>query len=210
MKKIHRSYCGLCHPRCGTLLHIENGKAVKVTGDPDHPITRGVICERGRLMLDHLYHPQRLNYPLKRTGKRGQGQWKRLNWEQALDEVAEKLAGLKEQYGAETLTFTHGTKRTYHWDCRRFFNLFGSPNTCGAGNICFCPSYATEYATYGGVSGDLDEGSDSRCIVLWGCNASQSSPTGLYAQLVNARKKGAKLIVVDPRRIKEVEMADLW
>ena len=66
--EIRRSYCGFCHPRCGILLHIENGKVVKVTGDPDHPITRGAICERGRLMLDHIDHPQRLNFPLKRTG----------------------------------------------------------------------------------------------------------------------------------------------
>lgn len=208
MKKIIRSYCGLCHPRCGTLLHIENGQVVKVTGDPDHPITRGGICERGRLMPDHIYHPQRLNYPLKRIGERGQGRWRRVTWDQALDEVAGKLSSLKDKYGAETLTFTHGTKRTYHWDCRRFFNLFGSPNTCGVNNICFCPTYATEYATYGGVS--FGEISDTRCIVLWGCNASKSSPIGLYPQLVKARKNGAKLIVIDPRRIKEAEMADLW
>lgn len=97
MQKIVRSYCGLCHPRCGTLLHIEDGKVVKVTGDPDH-----------------IYHPQRLNYPLKRTGERGQGQWQRITWDQALDEVAEKLTGLRDKYGAETLTFTHGIKRTYH------------------------------------------------------------------------------------------------
>ena len=208
MKKIIRSYCGLCHPRCGTLLHIENGQVVKVTGDPDHPISRGGICERGRLMPDHIYHPQRLNYPLKRIGERGQGRWRRVTWDQALDEVAGKLSSLKDKYGAETLTFTHGTKRTYHWDCRRFFNLFGSPNTCGVNNICFCPTYATEYATYGGVS--FGEISDTRCIVLWGCNASKSSPIGLYPQLVKARKNGAKLIVIDPRRIKEAEMADLW
>lgn len=208
MLEVKRSYCGLCHPRCGNLLHIEDGKVVKITGDPDHPINRGVLCERGRLMLDHIYHPQRLNYPLKRTGERGQGQWQRLSWEQALDEVAEKLASLKEQYGAETLTFTHGTKRTYHWDCRRFFNLFGSPNTCGVNNICFCPTYATEYATYGGVA--FGEIVNTRCIVVWGANASKSSPIYLHPQIVQARKKGVKLIVIDPRRIKEAEMADLW
>ncbi len=78
MGKVVRSYCGLCHPRCGILLHIKYGKVEKVTGDPDHPITRGAICERGRLMQDHIYHPQRLNYPLKRTGERGQGSWERL------------------------------------------------------------------------------------------------------------------------------------
>jgi anaerobic selenocysteine-containing dehydrogenase len=209
MKKIVRSYCGLCHPRCGTLLHIEDGKVVKVTGDPDHPITRGAICERGRLMPDHIYHPQRLNYPLKRTGKKGQGQWQRLTWDQALDEVAEKLSRLRDKYGAETLTFTHGTRRTYHWDCRRFFNLFGSPNTCGVNTICMCPSYATEYATYGGmVMGS--ETWQAQCIVLWGSNASNSNPIGLYPKIVKARKNGARLIVIDPRRIKEAEMADLW
>ena len=56
MSEIRKSYCGLCHPRCGTLLHIENGKVVKVTGDPDHPITRGAICERGRLMPCRMPH----------------------------------------------------------------------------------------------------------------------------------------------------------
>ena len=209
MEKIVRSYCGLCHPRCGTLLHIEDGKVVKVTGDPDHPITRGAICERGRLMQDHIYHPQRLNYPLKRTGERGQGRWERITWDQALDEVAEKLSGLRDKYGAETLTFTHGTKRTYHWDCRRFFNLFGSPNTCGVNTICMCPSYATEYATYGGMAMG-SEVMAARCIVMWGSNASKSNPIGLYPQIVMARKNGAKLIVIDPRRTKEAGMADMW
>ncbi|MCP3177229.1 molybdopterin-dependent oxidoreductase [Desulfuromonas sp. KJ2020] len=209
MKEIRKSYCGLCHPRCGTLLHIENNKVVKVTGDPDHPISRGAICERGRLMVEHLYHPQRLNYPLKRVGKKGEGHWQRISWDQALDEVAEKLASLKEKHGAETLAFTHGTKRTYHWDCRRFFNLFGSPNTCGVNTICMCPSYATEYATYGGmIMGSEVMG--ARCVVLWGNNASNSSPLYLSAHLAKARKNGAKLIVIDPRRIKEAEQADLW
>ena len=81
MSEIRRSYCGLCHPRCGTLLHIEDGRIVKVTGDPEHPVTRGVICERGRLMPDHVHHPRRLNYPLKRKGEKGGGQWQRLTWE---------------------------------------------------------------------------------------------------------------------------------
>ncbi len=207
--EIRRSYCGLCHPRCGMSLHIEDGKVVKITGDPDHPITRGALCERGRLMLDHIYHPQRLNYPLKRVGERGEGRWQRVTWDQALDEVAGKLSNLKDEYGAETLAFTHGTKRTYHWDCRRFFNLFGSPNTCGVNTICMCPSYATEYATYGGmVMGSEIMG--ARCIVLWGNNASKSSPVGLYPQILKARKNGAKLIVIDPRRTQEAEMADLW
>lgn len=208
MTKTRRSYCGLCHPRCGTLLHFEDGKVIKVTGDPDHPVTRGAVCQRAYLMPDHLYHPDRLNYPLKRAGEKGEGVWRRITWEQALDEVAEKLSDLGERFGAETLAFTHGTKRTYHWDQRRFFNLFGSPNTCGANNICMCPSYATEYASYGGMVHSEIMGAE--CIVVWGSGASKSEPVGMFAQIAKARKRGARLIVIDPRRTKEAEMADMW
>lgn len=208
MTEIRRSYCGLCHPRCGTLLHFEEGRATKVTGDPNHPVNRGHICERGRLMVDHLYHPDRLNHPLKRIGGRGEGRWENLTWDQALDEVAGKLADLRTRYGAETLAFTHGTKRTYHWDGRRFFNLFGSPNVVGVNNICMCPSYATEYATYGGMAwSDLFQ---ARCIVIWGKAPSMAEPVLGFPHLVQAKKRGAKFIVIDPRRTKEAEMADIW
>jgi len=208
MSEYRRSYCGLCHPRCGLLLEIEKNRIVSVQGDPEHPVTRGVICERGRLMADHVHHPERLNHPLKRKGDKGSGQWHRLSREQALDEVAEKLDRLREKFGPETLAFTHGTKRTYHWDERRFFNLFGSPNVCGANNICMCPSNAVEYATYGGFSwGDVAR---ADCIVLCGYAPSRSSPTGFYPRIVQALKRGARLIVVDPRRTREAEKADMW
>ncbi|UCF92690.1 MAG: molybdopterin-dependent oxidoreductase [Desulfobacterales bacterium] len=207
MTETKRTYCGLCHPRCGLLLEIEGGRAVRVKGDANHPITRGMICGRGRLMIDHLYHPDRLNHPLKRTGARGAGRWQQLSWDQALDEVAEKLDDLRSQYGPETLAFTHGTKRTLHWDERRFYNLFGSPNICGANNVCMCPSQAVEYATYGGFSwGDVLR---TKCIVLWGHGPSQSNPM-LFGAIVRAQKNGARLIVVDPRRIQEAEKADIW
>ena len=208
MSETRRTYCGLCHPRCGLQLEIENGRAVKVSGDPEHPISRGRTCGRGRLMLDHVYHPDRINYPLKRKGERGAGQWERLTWEQALDEVTAKLHALREEYGAETLAFTHGTKRTYHWDERRFHNLFGTPNICGANNVCMCPSQAVEYATYGGFTwGDVMR---TKCIVLWGHAPSQSDPILLYPMILQAKKNGAQLIVVDPRRIAEAEKADMW
>lgn len=207
MTETRRSYCGLCHPRCGLILEMENGKVVRVKGDKEHPITRGMLCPRAYLMVDHFYHPERINVPLKRKGERGSGQWQEVGWDQALDEVAGKLEDLRGQYGPETLAFTHGTKRTYHWDERRFHNLFGTPNICGANNVCMCPSQAVEYTTYGGFSwGDIRR---TRCIVLWGQGPSQSN-FGLFGQINMAKKNGAKLIVVDPRRIREADMADLW
>jgi thiosulfate reductase/polysulfide reductase chain A len=207
MKEFRKTYCGLCHPRCGLLLEMEGDKAVRVRGDKDDPVTRGMICPRAQLMVDHLYHPERINYPLKRKGERGSGQWQRVGWDEALDDVASKLDNLRSKFGAETLAFTHGTKRTYHWDERRFNNLFGTPNICGANNVCMCPSQAVEYATYGGFSwGDIRQ---TRCVVLWGMGPSQSN-TGLFGQIMMAKKRGARLIVIDPRRIREAEMADLW
>ncbi|MGD0008388.1 MAG: molybdopterin-dependent oxidoreductase [Terriglobia bacterium] len=208
MTKTRRTFCGLCHPRCGVRLRVEDDRALEVEGDPDHPISRGRLCARGKLLVDHLYHPARLNYPLKRVGERGANQWQRLSWDQALDEVAERLASLRDRYGPETLAFTHGTHRTYHWDGRRFFNLFGSPNLCGANNICMCPSHAVEYATYGGfVHGDIGR---TKCLVVWGNAPSQSDPILGFPEIVAAKKNGAKLVVVDPRRTREAELADLW
>ena len=208
MAEIRRTYCGLCHPRCGTLLHMEEGKAVRVEGDPKHPISRGRICQRGTLMIEHLYHRDRLNHPLKRVGGRGEGKWERISWDQALDEVAQKLSTLRDEYGPETLAFTHGTHRTYHWDGRRFFNLFGSPNMCGANNVCMCPTQAVEYATYGGFAhGNLR---NTNCLVLWGSAPSKSEVNLLYPAIQARKKTGMKMIVVDPRRIKEAEMAEMW
>ncbi len=208
MTETRRTYCGLCHPRCGALLRVEDGHAVKVEGDPDHPISRGRLCARGRLLVDHLYHPARLNYPLKHAGARGANQWERISWDQAQDEVAQRLALLRDRHGPETLAFTHGTHRTYHWDGRRFFSLFGSPNLCGANTVCFCPTQAVEYATYGGMAGgDVER---ANCLVVWGAAPSQSDPIFGFAEIASARKRGAKLIVVDPRRTREAQLADLW
>jgi thiosulfate reductase/polysulfide reductase chain A len=208
MAEFRKTYCGLCHPRCGLRIEIDDGRAVNVTGDPDHPISRGRICDRGRLMIQHLYHPERINFPLKRKGERGSGRWERISWEKALGEVSEKLSRLRDKHGPETLAFTHGTKRTYHWDGRRFFNVFGSPNMCGANNVCMCPTQAVEFATYGGfVNGDLRQ---TRCVVVWGHAPSQSNPILMYPEILAAKKNGAKLIVVDPRRISEAERADMW
>jgi anaerobic selenocysteine-containing dehydrogenase len=141
-------------------------------------------------------------------GERGEGKWQQVSWDQAQDEVAQKLGKLKDEYGPETLAFTHGTHRTYHWDGRRFFNLFGSPNMCGANNVCMCPTHAVDYATYGGfVHGDLR---NTKCLVLWGSAPSKSNVILQFPAIQARREAGMKMIVVDPRRIKEAEMADMW
>jgi len=107
-----RGWCGPCHQRCGLLVKLEHGKAVSVKGDDRHPISKGFICKRGRLILEHLYHKDRVNYPLKRVGERGENIWKRVSWSEAMDEIADRLGNIREKYGAESLVFSHGTYRT--------------------------------------------------------------------------------------------------
>jgi len=207
-EEVRRGWCGPCHIRCGLLVHFKDGKAVKVEGDPNHPVNRGAMCGRGSLILEHLYHPDRVNFPLKRVGKKGGGKWERISWDQAMDEIASKISKIRETSGAEALSFCGGTYRTYMWASKRFFNIFGSPNLTGPGAICHCSSFAVEAATYGTMAhSDLR---NAACIVIWGHTPSESVPIPEWPQVTAAKKRGAKLIVVDPRLTRTAEMADLW
>jgi len=105
MGTVSRGWCGPCHHRCGLKIDFDGDKAIKVTGDKEHPLSRGFICARGRTILEHLYHKDRVNFPLKRKGERGKNEWIRISWDQALDEISEKLQHLKDKYGSETLAF---------------------------------------------------------------------------------------------------------
>jgi anaerobic selenocysteine-containing dehydrogenase len=190
------------------LLQFENGRAVGVQGDPANPLNRGALCGRGQLILEHLYNPARLNFPLKRSGRKGEGKWQQLTWDQAMDEIAEKLGKLRDRYGAESLVLSRGTYRTYGWAMKRFLNLFGSPNMTGPNTICMCPSHTVEWSTYGFFA--RQDIGNARCIVVWGFQPSESQIIPGWRDLLAAKKKGARIIVVDPRRTKEAEMADLW
>lgn len=203
-----RGWCGPCHHRCGLKLKIQNGKIVSVRGDEEHPFSLGFMCKRGKTILEHLYHESRLNYPLKRIGDRGTNEWRRVSWVEALDEISDRLARIREEYGPESLVFSHGTYRTYGWPIKRFFNLFGSPNIMGAQSICRCPSWIVEWATYG--SPCFPDIRNTSLIVLFGSHPKDSAPHPLWAGIKRAKERGVKLIVADPVRSDEAELADIW
>jgi thiosulfate reductase/polysulfide reductase chain A len=196
------------------LAHVEDGVVTKMEGDPGHPVSKGFICARGRLQHHFLYHPDRLKVPLKRDGERGGGKWKRISWEQALNEIAEKLTQVREKYGPESIATCHGTGPRRTSDSTRFLApALGSPNVLSTDNhICYAPSVVAEVCTFG-HSITQDVGQDylsSRCIFVIGGNPVVShGPRGV--EILEAKRKNkAKLIVVDPRRIPLARQADLW
>jgi thiosulfate reductase/polysulfide reductase chain A len=213
--KIIRSICQACHCNCGVLVHVEDGKVTRVTGDPGHPMNRGFICVKGQAQPELLYHPDRLKYPMKRTGERGQGKWRRISWDDALDEISARLTKIQEKYGAESIAVMTGTgPRTGNNTARLLCLMLGTPNRISVDNhICFAPSTIAESATYGVMTTMMEIGPDYRnaeCIVVWGANPLVSHPPRGQEIVQAKRKRDAKLIVIDPRRTELAAMADLW
>ncbi|RLA99665.1 MAG: molybdopterin oxidoreductase, partial [Deltaproteobacteria bacterium] len=101
--EILKSTCGLCQAGCGVLIYKDGDEIVKIEGDPESPVNRGALCVKALASLDHLHHPDRLKYPLKRAGERDSGKWQRISWDEALDIVAEEFAKAKAKYGPESL-----------------------------------------------------------------------------------------------------------
>jgi len=207
---IVKSVCRMCHGGCGALIHVEDGKAVKIEGDPSHPVSRGYLCVKGLASLELAYHPDRLRYPLKRIDERGKGKWSRVSWDEALNEVARKLLEIKERYGAEAVVFAHGTNREYLHMVYRLAHAFGSPNVTSPGYVCYYPRVIGSIVTCGGLPiADYDGG--PRCIMIWGCNPIDTSPDEYCAaQVLRALERKPRLIVIDPRKTLLASKADLW
>ena len=206
---IVKSTCGICFNNCGVLFQMESGRAVSIKGDPESPVNKGYLCAKGMASLEYLYHPDRLKYPLKRTGKRGQAQWQRLSWDDALNEIASELLKAREHYGAESVVFVDGSaKGLQDAVLRRFVNAFGCPNMVSTDHICFVPRKSASVITYGSYAIPDYEYPPS-CIVLWGVNLTETR-VGEYLEFQKACKKGARYVVIDPRRTALARKSDLW
>ena len=104
--EIKKAGCAFCGANCGVLVHLKDGKVTRIEGNRGHGITLGHVCERIGYASRWLYHPDQMMHPLKRAGERGEGQWQKISWEQAFDEIAGKLGDIKERFGPESLVVT--------------------------------------------------------------------------------------------------------
>ncbi len=209
---IKKSVCTWCKGECGVLVHSRNGQLIEVEPDPEWPLKiyppiEG--CVRRKAAGEFFYHPDRVNFPLKRAGEKGEGRWKIIPWDQALDEIAGKLQKIKENYGPEAVGLTTGTAyRTEQPPRHRFFHLFGSPNHFSAVTICFGPR-ANVADAIAGMFPNFSVKPMTKCIVLLGIEPLVSRPYPGHVML-EAKKRGAKLIVIDPARTRSASMADVW
>ena len=205
-----RSHCRMCHGGCGVIVYLKNGKVEKITGDPNCPINHGTLCSKGLASHRLAYHPDRLKYPVMRDGKRGEGKWKRISWDQALDTIAEQILRYKTEYGAESIVLGYGTGRENEWAIYRFSNLLGTPNVLTAGHFCYGPRVATGIITCGSVP-VVDYENHPKCIMIWGNNIVISNPDEYKGEAFSeSLRHGAKLIVVDPRLTRIGARADIW
>jgi len=213
--QVKKTSCRWCLEFCKVAVHIRDGQLLKVEEDKEDPDSAALApvvraCPRARAAAEWFHHPDRLKYPLKRVEERGEARWQKISWEQALDEIAQKLAAIKDRYGPEAVASSSGTYRTHDEYRSRFFNLFGSPNHMGQERICWGVTTILSTAMTGSPCNEtLPEPGVTKCIFLMGSNPRQSF-RGYWQLVLDTLKNGAKLIVVDPRYTAAAERADIW
>ena len=207
-------YCTLCRSRCGSINKIENGRLIKVSPLAEHP-TGGALCAKGRAAPELLASPLRITHPMRRTSPRNASDpaWERISWEEALDEIAQRLLAARAQHGAESVAFgvttPSGTPMvdSYEW-VERFIRKFGSPNLLYAVEVCGWHKDYAHALTFGRGIGVPDfEHAD--VVVLWGHNPARTW-LAQATRVGAARQRGAKVVVVDPKEDGSGQQADLW
>jgi anaerobic selenocysteine-containing dehydrogenase len=204
-----RGTCPVCGVGCFVEAKIVDNTPVAIR--PDHKSGHPADCPRAGQAIPYHDHPDRLNYPMKRVGKRGEGKWEQISWDQALDEIAAKLLEIRDRHGPEAVQTVGGSlKGPGDAACWRWANLWGTPNMLHQGKNCGEAELLAEWATYGDqtcIGWSLTPGV-TKCVMLWGAYITVADPRQ-KRNLRTLQEGGGKLIVVDPRRTDIADMADL-
>ena len=211
--EIREGLCGICPAGCFVTATLEDGRLLAVEPQAGHPM--GMLCRIGRHSPQIVHDPDRLLYPLRRTGPKGSYDFERISWDEAFDTIVARLNEIKESFGPEGVAIYTGRGSFDMALCDIFQPAdaavssassvlfpFGSPNTLGVGALCYV-SFAmiAPHVTMGEMlitmETDLEQ---AELIVLWGANPATDSPPLTHRQIVEARERGARVIAIDPRR----------
>jgi len=210
--QVCHSVCALdCPDTCSLLVNVDAGVASKkLRGNPDHPVTRGFLCGKVAQYLEREYSPQRLLYPQRRVGKKGEGRFTRITWDEALDTIAHKLGALADEFGPQSIlpysyAGTMGLLNGGGMD-RRFFHRLGASRLDRT--ICSAAGGAGLMATLGNRYGtEPEQFAHAKFIIAWGANI-HGTNVHLWPFIVEAKRNGARLIVIDPVRTRTAALAD--
>jgi anaerobic selenocysteine-containing dehydrogenase len=190
-----------CPDTCAMLVTVKDGVAVKVQGDPDHPFTDGSLCTKVSHYTERTYAPDRLLHPLRRVGPKGKGEFERISWDQALDEIAARLKALAAEDPQQIMPLSYaGTMGMLQYMSmdRRFFNRLGATQL--ERTLCSSAGKAGIKATLGGSYGmDPEHYQDAKLIIIWGSNPITSN-LHFWSRAQEAKRRGAKLVAIDPYR----------
>jgi thiosulfate reductase/polysulfide reductase chain A len=209
--RVIKSFCYTCPWQCPTEVFVRDGKVVYHKGNPASPNNIGSRCAKGMASWYVTQDPDRLRFPLLRTNPKGEpGQFKRVSWDEALTFIADKLNDIKEKYGPEAVAFTchHDPNTHFYWHLLR--DLYGSPNMYAHTSGCEQDRRSACLTMFGHVF-PMHDFANSRYVMLWGMN-NLGANQGLWESraLMDAKKKGCKLVVVDPNFTETAQKADEW
>ena len=190
-----------CPDTCAILVTVDNGVATEVKGDPEHPTTAGVLCTKVSRYVERTYHPDRVLYPMRRVGRKGEGRFERITWEQAIDEIAVRLGEIASRDPQAILPYSYaGTMGLVQGDSMslRFFNKLGA--SLLDRTICATAgSTGYKYTIGGSIGTDIEQFQNAKLILIWGGNPIASN-LHLWMRVQEAKRRGAKLIAIDPYR----------
>ncbi|WP_428493044.1 molybdopterin-containing oxidoreductase family protein [Rhodopila sp.] len=211
MDRVVASTCWECSAYCGSLITVNDaGRVGKITPNPEHPISKGAFCVKGmRGLPEWTYHADRLLHPMRRVGERGSGQWQRISWDAALDEMADRMAAIRARHGARSLIgAVSGAAFSRGAIVALLLRSLGSPNWMINQDLCGGCRAVSDRATGLGITNG-DDIAHAATMLLVGRNPVAADPVQWQA-IKRARQRGAKLVVIDPFRTPAAELADLW
>ncbi len=207
------SVCEMCFWRCPIVGKVKDGKLIKIEGNPKSPANGPRVCARGNSGVQLVYDPDRIKYPLKRTGERGEGKWARISWDEALDEVAHNIKKVWKEHGKDSLAyFDHGASAEF---MREIFKTIGTENYTNEPAFfqCVGPAALAYIMTFGYVTTGTRQYVDmknAKAILLIGSHIGENVHVSHVREYVEGLSKGAKLIVADPRFSAAAGKADLY